>query len=257
MKKIKIIIIGLLILCVSIIISKNIIAKSALSAGIKAITGLRLSMQSMNVGIIRSLIDIKEMQLYNPPGFKDALMVNMPEIYIDYDLGAFLKKRVHFEEVRINLKDFIVVKNEEGQLNLDALNVVKVKRGTQPAQKKAKMPEIQIDELRLKIGRVIYRDYSRGAPPVEREFNLNIDEHHKNITDAYTLGSLIIVKALKNTAIRKLINFDLGTLQQGIIDTAQKALETSKETLNQTVQAVEQTIEETGQMIKEIIPSGE
>jgi len=257
MKKIKIILVALLILCVPVIITKNIIAKSALSAGVKAITGLRLSMQSMNVGIIKTLIDIKGMKLYNPPGFKDALMVNMPEIYIDYDLGAFLKKRVHLEEVRINLKDFIVVKNEKEQLNLDALNVVKAKKGTQPTQEKAKMPEIQIDELRLKIGRVIYKDYSRGSPPIEREFNINIDEHHKNITDANALGSLIIVKALRNTAIRKLINFDLGSLQQGIKDTAQKALETSKETLDQATQSIGKTLEETSEAIKKIIPSEE
>ena len=275
MKKMIIIVIVLVVLLITLIIAKNIIAKSVLSAGVKAITGLRLSIQSINVGIFNTLIDIKEMRLYNPPGFPDKLMVNMPEIYIDYDLAAFLKKRVHLEEVRLNLKELIVVNTEKGELNLNALNVVKAKPGHEPAQKKAKEPEkkakkteIQIDELRLKIGKVIYRDYSSGTPPVEREFNINIDENYKDITNPHALTRLILVKALTNTTIGSLTNFDLGSLQQGLSgaikgavtlskDAAQKVLETGKQTLEGAAEVVGQTLEGVTETIKEIIPPEE
>jgi len=246
MRKIKIVIAVLIILCIALIIAKNIIAKSALSAGVKAITGLRLSMQSMAVGVFNTLIDIKELKLYNPPGFPDALMVNMPEIYIDYDLGAFLKKRVHLQEVRLNLEEFFVIKNEKNELNLDALTVVKTKGSAEPGEKERKMPEIQIDDLRIKIGKVIYKDYSKGTQPVEREFNISIDEHYENITDAYAFGSLIIVRALRNTAIGRLVNFDLGKLQQATSealketatigkDAVGKVLETGKEAFEKII----------------------
>jgi hypothetical protein len=266
-KKIKIIIIILVVLLAALIIAKNIIAKSALSAGVEAITGLRLSMEGMNVGILKTSIDIKELKLHNPPGFPDELMANIPEIYIDYNLGAFLNKRVHLQEVRLNLKDFIVVKNEKNQLNLSALNVVKARKGQMPEQKKerAKKPEIQIDKLRLKVGKVIYRDYSRGARPIEREFNINLDEYYENITDPYALVSLIITKALGKTAIASIANLDLGPLQSGVTgtlkeaatlskDAVQKALETSKEKGQEAVGAVGQALEKATETIKKVLP---
>ena len=79
----------------------------------------------MDIGIFKTLIGINELQLYNPSGFVDELMFDVPEIYVDYDLGAFMKGRTHLEEVRLHLKEFIVVKNEAGELNLDSLKVVK------------------------------------------------------------------------------------------------------------------------------------
>ncbi|MBU1871789.1 MAG: hypothetical protein KKH80_03205 [Candidatus Omnitrophica bacterium] len=168
MNKKLLIILALLALLVVVMFSKNLIAKTALSAGVKAITGLNLSMKSMNVEIFKTLIGIKELKLYNPSGFPDKLMIEMPEIYIDYDLGSFLGGRAHFEEIRLNIKEFFVVKNENGELNLNSLKIVKAgKEGLPKEEKKeaAGMPELKIDMLQLKIGKVIYKDYSAGRAP--------------------------------------------------------------------------------------------
>jgi len=270
MKKMRIIIIVLLVLLVSITIAKNIIAKAAITAGVKAITGLRLSMGSMSVGILRTLIDIKNLELYNPPEFPERLMVNMPEIYVDYDLGAFLNKRIHLEELRLNLKELIVVNNERGQLNLNALKVVKAKREGKPAQEaeKAKMPEIQIDKLDLKIGKVIYKDYSSASAPMVKEFNVDIDEHYENITDPNALVKLIVNKALAKTAIRHLADFALDPIKEEMTKTiesttkaakevTEKTLEAAKELGEEAVQTLEQTVEEATETIKDILPIGE
>ena len=253
-------------LLIAIVIAKNIIAKSAITAGVKAITGLRLNMESMSVGIFRTFIDINNLKLYNPPEFPEKLMVDMPEIYVDYDLGAFLKKRVHLEELKLNLKELIVVNNEQGKLNLNTLKVVKAKEAQRPPQEaeKVKMPEIQIDRLDLKIGKVIYKDYSSASPPTVKEFNVNIDEHYENITDPSSLVNLIVF----NAAIKNLVDFNLGPLKQEITktiksttevakETAEETLESAKEVGKEAVQAVGQAIEETTETIKKILPFGE
>ena len=128
-------------------------------------TGLKLSIRSMDVGVFKSLIGINGLQLHNPEGFEDKLMIDLPEIYVDYNLGAFMKGKTHLEEARLHLKEFTVVKNEAGVLNLNALKVVKSteegKEETPKAEKddeeksdeekqKTKMPDIQIDLLELK-----------------------------------------------------------------------------------------------------------
>jgi hypothetical protein len=159
-------------------------------------------------------------------------MFDMPEIYVDYDLPAIASGKVHLPEVRIDLKEFLVVKNAKGELNLDSLKVVQAqkapKKAGAAAEKKAagKMPPMLIDTLSLKIGKVIYKDYSRGGEPSINEFSINIDENFKNIDDPSSVVSIIIVKALMNTTIGRLANFDVGGLQKsvsGTLGTATKA----------------------------------
>ncbi len=240
----KIITIPAIVLAVliALFIGKNMIIKTSVTTGVKAMTGLKLGIRSMNVGVFKSLIGINELQLYNPSGFEDKLMMDLPEIYVDYNLGAIIGGKAHLEEVRLNLKEFTVVKNEAGELNLNALNVVKETEGeeaTKEEEKKEKteMPDIQIDLFVLKIDRVIYKDYSKGSPPKVKEFNVNIDERYENITDPQSFVRLIIVKALKNTTIAKLANFDLGKLQSGISETVKKTTKMAQEASDRALEA--------------------
>jgi len=155
-------------------VAKNIIVKTAITAGVKTMTGLKLDIESMNIGVLKTLVGIKGLKLYNPPQFEDALMVDLPEIYVDYDLKSFFDKKVHLEEVRLDMKELVVVKNKEGVLNIESLKAVQGaqqpqqqpgQKATPPAEKKEKMPEMKLDLLKLKIGRVLYKDYSKGTPP--------------------------------------------------------------------------------------------
>ena len=227
---------------IALFIGKNMIIKASVTTGVKAMTGLKLSIGSMNVGVFKSLIGINELQLYNPSGFEDKLMMDLPEIYVDYNLGAIMGGKAHLEEVRLNLKEFIVVKNEAGELNLDSLRVVKETEGeeaTKEDEKKEKteMPDIQIDLLELKIDKVIYKDYSKGTPPKEKVFNVKIDEQYENITDPQSFVRLIIFKALKNTTIASLTNFDLEKLQSGISGTVKRTAEMAQEATDRVLEA--------------------
>jgi hypothetical protein len=249
---------------IALFIGKNMIIKTSVTTGVKAMTGLKLSIRSMNVGVFKSLIGINGLQLHNPQGFEDELMIDFPEIYVDYNLGAFMKGKTHLEEVRLHLKEFIVVKNEAGELNLNSLKVVKAaedeKGGEEETKKgdgakeKTKMPDIQIDLLALKIDRVIYKDYSKGGSPKVKEYNVNIDERYVDITDPQSLVRLIIVKALKNTTIARLANFDIGTLQKGLAETVRKTAAKAMETQAKAVEAGHDLIEEkTSETAKEAI----
>ncbi len=267
-----------LVIIIALFFGKNMIIKTAVTTGVKAMTGLDLSIRSMNVGVFKSLIGINGLQLHNPQGFEDELMIDLPEIYVDYHLGAFMKGKTHLEEVRLNLKEFIVVKNAAGELNLDSLRVVKAaedeKDGEEETEKddgekeKTKMPDIQIDLLALKIDRVIYKDYSKGSSPKVKEFNVNIDEQYENITDPQSFVRLIIVKALKNTTIASLANFDIGKLQKGLTEavrkTAEKALETQVKAVEARKDLIEEkasetakeTVEKAADTIKKFLPFG-
>ncbi len=228
-----------LVLLIALFFGKNVVIKTSVTAGVRTMTGLKLSIRGMDFGIFKTLIGINELQLYNPSGFVDELMFDVPEIYVDYDLGAFMKGRTHLEEVRLHLKEFIVVKNEAGELNLDSLKVVKEEEKEvidEGKKEKTKTRELQIDVLELRIDKVVYKDYSKGTPPKVKEYNVNIDDRFENITDPKTFGRIIIFNALKNTTIASLTNFDLGKLQRGISGTVRKTAEKALETPGRAIE---------------------
>ena len=224
MKKITVVLVIFVLIIAGLSLGKNIIAKIAVEKAVKMVTGLQLRISGLNIGIIRTLVNIDGLILYNPKGFKDRVMIDMPNIYVHYNLPAILKGNVHLYDMKIDLKEFVVVKNKDGKLNLDSLKVVQAqKEGKKPQDKdKGKAPQIQIDNLELKIGKVVYKDYSAGGKPHVREFNVNINEKYANIKDAYSLVSIIVVRALRNTAIASLTNFDLEGLSTGTLSQATK-----------------------------------
>ncbi|HPN73053.1 MAG TPA: hypothetical protein PKZ41_03555, partial [Candidatus Omnitrophota bacterium] len=211
----------------------------------------------LDIGIISTLVGIEDLKLFNPAGFEDKLMLDMPEIYVDYDLPAILGGKIHLNDVRLEMKEFYVVKNAKGELNLNSLNVVKQQKAAEPAAgEKGKMPEMQIDSLTLKIGKVVYKDYSKGGAPQVQEFNIGLDEKYSDINDPQELVSLIVVKALANTTIAKLANFDVKGLQSSIGDTlasAQKIVGTAQDAFNKVSTMSSSTLSGTSTQVQSAI----
>lgn len=266
MKKFITVLLVVLLVLGTLCLAKNAIAKMAVSGGVKAITGLKLELQNMDVGFLRTAVGIKGLRLFNPRGFSDPMMAEIPELRVDYDLPAFFRGKVHLEEVKLYLKEFTVVKNEKGELNLDSLKTVqaaKEEKKAPSAKKRGKAPEIQIDVLDLQVGKVIYKDYSAGTPPKVTEFNINLHERHENITNPYTLGSLIVSRALFKTAVARLAGFDLKALEGQFTDVVKKysgkltdAAGSTQETGAQVVGAAKGVAQETAETLKRIFPLG-
>ncbi len=232
-------------------VSKDLIIKAAVKKGVKAVTGLGLNMSAFRVGVFNSVVEIRNLRVFNPAGFKDRTMLDMPEIYVAYDLPSIIRGKIHLKDVRIYLKEFVVVKNKDGKLNLDSLKVVQAqKEGAKPDEKAGKeggkAPEIQIDTMRLKIEKVIYKDYSAAPYPNVTTFDINIDEEYKNIDNPYSVVSLIVVKALANTAIARLTNFDIQGLQSTVSDTLSTIQNVAPQAMQAPIKAAQQAVQTTG-----------
>ncbi len=259
MKKGWIIAVAVLALLFLLSISKDLVIKVSVEKWIELVTGLKLEIRSLNAGIFRSAVSIKGLRVFNPPHFKERVMIEMPEIYVDYDLPAIVGGNIHLRYLRINLKEFIVVKNAEGELNLNSLKVVSAKKeGVKPEDREGgKAPNIQIDNLELKIDKAFYKDYSRGPEPSVKEFDVNLNERYTNITNPYSLVSIIVVKALANTTISSMTNFDINGLKGTVgdvlskatniagraTDIAQQALQTTTQNAPEAVKGASETVE--------------
>jgi hypothetical protein len=235
--------------------AKDFAVKLAVENVAKLATGLNIKMRSMGVGIIRPVVDIRGLKILNPRGYKDALMLDMPGTYVNYDLQAILGGDMHLREMRIEMKEFVVAKNEKGEVNLNSLKSVQAQRSGKgsAAGDRGGPPRIRIDRLRLKLGKVLYKDYSGGGAPSVREFNININEEYKNIRDAYSLVSLIVARSLMNTNVASLSGFDLRSLQSSVSDALASAHKVAAETAQKTVvhatKQAEDAVKETSEKI--------
>ncbi|MFH1996162.1 MAG: hypothetical protein ABIJ27_04080 [Candidatus Omnitrophota bacterium] len=273
MKRLAAVLIGIIVVFIVLLFFKDALIKTSIEKGTQVVTGLTLKIRSLRVGILNTVVGIKGLELFNPPGFQDRIMLDMPEIFVDYNLPSILKGTIHLNEMRIDIKKFVVVKNAQGALNLDSLKVVRAQKEGKAPEVKGKgsaggaaIPDVRIDLLRLKVSKVVYKDYSKGGQPQVREFDVNIDETFTNVTDPYKLVSLIVVRTLMSTTIGELANFDLGGLQNTVGDTlasAQKVmtravaaagkLGVSTETAEKTVEIATQVTAETAKQAGEVL----
>lgn len=266
MKLLGRIFLGLVVLVVVLFVFRNQVIKAAISAGTKQVTGLNLEIAKLDVDLSKTFVEVSGLRLENPSDFQDRTMVDLPLVYINYHLGDILKGNIHLEDLKLHLKEVSVIRNKDGKLNLDALKVAQ----QQPAQPKepakpsepgkpAPAPKIQIDNLDLKIERVIFKDYSISADPIVQTFDVNINEQHHNITDPDNLVKLIVTKALRNTTIARLTNFNMDFLQQNVFDVGTVANKAVTDLGNQTVGKVEDALGKTtglvGDKSKELVGS--
>lgn len=209
------------VVLVVLVLARNVVVKAAAENGVKAVTGMPLSMGKLDLGLSNTLVDIENLVVKNPSGFHDTSLVDIPKILVDYNLSSILKGKVHLENLEFDMKQFTIVRNEKGELNLDRLKALQgAQKPSAPAtepepQAPAKPMPIQIDTMHLKIGKVVYVDYSGGQPST-KEFRINLDQSYQNITDLNSVVRLIVLKAMMSSGISNLVNFDIKGLEGSV-----------------------------------------
>jgi hypothetical protein len=214
MKKFFIIV---LVILVALFFARNLLIKTGITLGSKIGTGLYANSDKVNLDLVKSSFDLEGFKLYNPEGYLDPFMVSIPKILVDAKLSDLAKKKLHVESVIFNLDEFYLIKNESGQLNIDTF---KAKKGAakEPAKKEEKKPAkkgapmaMQLDYVHVTIGKVIYKDYSKGTgTPAVQEYPINIDKEFENVTDPKALISGLISTVLAKTSLASLANIDVS-----------------------------------------------
>lgn len=205
-KKIRLIV-TIIVALFALGIIKNILIQSAVSIGAKAVTGAKVSIGYFNLGILTQKIHIKKFKLYNPKGFPKEVMLDIPEIRVDCKVGALLGGKIHLPLAIFNLKEVVLIKNKDGVYNVDALKSSLEQEKSaekEPAKEQKPAPEMamQIDELRLNIGEVVVKDYTKGEEPEIKVYDVNLDNKvYKNITSAQQLVTIVLVEAMKPAAL--------------------------------------------------------
>ncbi|RJP29165.1 MAG: hypothetical protein C4533_05040 [Candidatus Omnitrophota bacterium] len=233
MKKLIIIIAAIvLIIVIGLVIGRNILARIAIIKGVKSATGMAVDVKGINIGLVGSGISVTGLKIYNPGDFSDRLLADIPEVYVDFDLLGLFKSKVHLRKLKIDITECHIILNEKGKLNVNSLALLL------PKSQGEKPPEVKIDELRLKIGKVVYKGYFPAVGAKSKEFNIDIDETFHDVTNPSRVAGDVLKRILNRIGIGGLANFDVKSVGSQMKKEAEEAvggfLEKAKEDLKST-----------------------
>jgi hypothetical protein len=131
----------------------------------------------------------------NPRGFPEGILVFCPKINVVYDRATLFKLKHHFFLLEIELKELGLVKNKEGNLNLDSFKRDK-KSNNSPH-----FP-IQIDSFTLNIGKIVYKDYTTNTEPIVRVYDVNSHKSYESVT-AKQVAIIVLAAPMEVVEIKK------------------------------------------------------
>ena len=198
--------------------ARNILARTIVAKGVKAVTGMAVDIKSINIGLFRPGISVTGLKVYNPQGFSDKLLAHIPEVYVDFDLAGLLRNRVHLRQLKIDISELNVILSESRKLNVNSLALFLPKPGV------GKAPQVQIDELWLKVGKVTYKAYLPAVGVKSKEFNMALDEKFHDVTNPSKVAADVLKRVLAHLGIANLANFDIKAQATQIKEQAQQAV---------------------------------
>ncbi len=223
MKKLLLrILIGVVVLLVVLFLARNFIARKSVEIGATKATGFPLTIGSVDVGLFSSKLDVRDLKLMNPPDFPEKMFVDMPQLYVDYRLGSMFSGAPHVNDMLINIKQLVIVKNDKGDSNAMKLKGVVSPPGSTSSTK------YSVDKLRIHVGTVTTVDRSGKR----KDMPLNVDATYNNITDSTDISRLVLLTVMSQVHLPD-IGIKTDDLKKGlgnVTDAAGKTLQGVSET---------------------------
>src|SRR5690348_14824184 len=89
------ILIGIVLVCFALVLTKDFLIKTAVKVGASKVLGTPVHIGGLSFGIFKQSVRIKDLRVQNPQGFPAGTLIDIPEAGVDYDLHAILKGDLH------------------------------------------------------------------------------------------------------------------------------------------------------------------
>lgn len=173
--------------------------------GISKAAGVKAEAAEIQVDLRHGSIRVSGLRLSEPEGFPAGDMFEIPSLYVDLDIPSLLRGRKVAERMILDIENLHVVKNGAGLINLQELP-----EGSKP---------MRIRRLDLRIGTIVYHDYTMGREPIVQRFPVSIEKQYADIDGLGHLHHVIGTAALTHAAVRRLIPLNPGKfIQSNIFD---------------------------------------
>lgn len=188
MKWLKITLVALLVLLGGLIITRNMIIRSAAVAAVEYYTGVGVELDTIHVGLLKPEFELKGFRLKNPEGFPEPTAFEVKDFLVVYDPRSFFGDVIHLRRVDMNIPKVVVVENARGESNWEAISksARKKSRGQAESRRSGKSPKedtkvpkggrqepagksVKIDELTIYVGSLEKHVYKAGQKKPEVE----------------------------------------------------------------------------------------
>lgn len=275
-KKTKYVITTLALLAMSIFIFEHAVLASFAKAALKHVIALDAQMNRVIFNPIKACITIRGFKIFNPPGFKERILANVPLITMDFKAKTFFEEGAFFDSIHVHIKELNIIRTKDNVVNLAQMKALT------PQKDPAKSLSFLADKYILEIEKVKYIDYTKDEKDRVKEIDLNIKEEYTNVKDPNNIAKAIAFKVFFNGQIGN-IGVDIQKIQKDLaklaaenkkldgefrklaeaqiekakeaarnqIDTAKEAVKTKVEDVRAKVDETKKTIEEKVEDIKE------
>ena len=211
MRKFLIVVLIIILFFVVLGFSKDQLIKSVISAYLNKVTGAPVEIKSFSLGIISRSMRLSNLKMLNPKGFNKGILLDIPRINLDYNLFSFLMGKLYLEQLTLELKEVGIIKNKQGKLNVDSLKFVDKERKQEKSKKKKDIP-LQLDIFNLRIGRLVFKDFSVNEEPSIQVYDINLNKSYKNISSVQQLVALIMSESMKAAGIKSAAIYGISAL---------------------------------------------
>lgn len=152
---------GTALLVLALVLLRNVIAEVVLERQLRAATGMEVSIGRVRIGLTEPTLALLDLRVFNTDDFGRTTCLDVPELYVEYDLEALRNRQVHLKKVRLDLAELHIVQNDQGRNNFRELLV-------RPEVKSSlvgggNLEFRGIDTLNLALGRFRYTDLNRPS----------------------------------------------------------------------------------------------
>jgi hypothetical protein len=190
----------LLVCAVALILLKDVLAKALVEQQVRAQSGLDVNIGSLELGLFSPTLTIENLRVFNGAEFGGSRFLDVPDLHLEYDVGALAKRRLHLALLRLSLAEINVVEARDGRTNLVLALAYLEGGGSAPAGAAPTLFGLRftgIDTLNLTLGKIRYA--SLRHPRETTEVTLGIrNEFYTNIRTIDDLRRLLTRALFRN-----------------------------------------------------------
>jgi uncharacterized protein involved in outer membrane biogenesis len=191
------------------------IVKTALIYGVKRKANLRLKIGHLESRLQKGYIKIEDMIIFNPKGFKEPRLAEIDSLLLELNLPKLLKGEVAFRKLFIDIDKIFIIRQKEGTNLVEAQKPFR--KTTRRKSVKKKPREVSVEDLRISVSEVIYKNY-RVYPPKMLRIELGFKQKYRNVSNLKKVFSSIMVKnVLKSTFSNLFSQLEEGSESAGSI----------------------------------------
>jgi len=179
-----------IVLAVAAVLLLDTSTKALMESRIRSQTGMDVTIGKVEIGLMTPTFRMEGFKLYNSAEFGGTPLIQIPEVFVEYDRDAAARQLLKIKLLRLNISEINVVQHPSGRSNLEVLQAQKGAAAGQTVEFGG------IDVLNLSLGKMRFVDLK--DPKQNREFSFGIkDEVVRNVRGVGDLTGLMLKIALK------------------------------------------------------------